>query len=85
MSDTVEWLPYAEQELADLWNHAADRADVAAAADGLDAQLQRDPLTVGEGRGGDTRIAFEPPLAILFDVDVASRHVTVWDVWRWPP
>jgi hypothetical protein len=85
MSYTVERTPSAEQELARLWTPAADRADVAAAADTLDLFLQRDPLAAGESRGGDTRIAFQPPLAILFDVDGPNRRVTVWDVWRWPP
>ncbi len=78
------WLPSVEQDLADLWNNAPDRSDVADAADALDAELQRDPLGFGESRAGITRVAFQPPLAILFDVDAANQHVTVWDVWRWP-
>ena len=84
MKYTVEWLPSAEQELADLWNHAADRNEVTAAANSVDAALSRDPLSLGESRGGKTRIVFDAPLAILFDVDVAARKVTVWDLWRWP-
>jgi hypothetical protein len=81
---TVEWLPSAEQELANLWNQAADRSEVAAAADAIDAALARDPLALGEARGGPTRIVFEVPLAVLFDVDVVARRVVVWDLWRWP-
>lgn len=82
MKFAVLWRPSTERDLADLWNNAPDRTDVTAAADALDAALSRDPLAVGESRGGTTRIAFEPPLAILFDVNLDDRKVVVWDVWR---
>ena len=85
MTYTVEWLPSAEEELADLWNNAADRKDVTAAADAIDADLSSDPLSLGESRAGRTRIVFHRPLAVLFDVDAAARKVIVWDLWRWPP
>lgn len=80
----VTWLASAERELADLWNSAVDRSSVAAAADAIDAALARNPQAVGESRDVNTRIAFEPPLVILFDVDESARIVQVWDVWRWP-
>lgn len=80
----VEWLPSAEQTLASLWNTAHDRAALSASADTIDAELARDPLSLGEARGGKTRIVLMAPLAVLFDVDVQARHVRVWDVWRWP-
>ncbi|HVA51034.1 MAG TPA: hypothetical protein VNH11_32135 [Pirellulales bacterium] len=82
MKFTVVWRPGAEQELARLWNGAADRADVAAAADTIDAALAREPLSFGESRGGATRIALVAPLAALYDVDEPDRLVTVWDLWR---
>lgn len=82
MNFTAEWLPSAEQELADLWVNATDRADVAAAADAIDAALARDPLSLGESRGGITRIAVVSPLGVLFDVQVSQRNVIVWDVWH---
>jgi hypothetical protein len=37
MRFTVEYLPSAEGELADLWNNAPDRAAVTAAADTIAA------------------------------------------------
>jgi hypothetical protein len=80
----VRWRPSVENDLAALWNHASDRGDIAAAADAIDAALERDPLALGESRGGDTRIAMIAPLVVLFDVDSAKRSVTVWDLWRWP-
>ena len=85
MKWTVIWTPAAEQDLADLWTNAPDRTAIAAAADSIDAAKEHDPQSLGESRGSITRIAFETPLAVLFDVDVARRSVRVWDVWRWPP
>ncbi|CAN5577973.1 hypothetical protein BH10PLA2_BH10PLA2_08280 [soil metagenome] len=81
---TVNWLPSAERELATLWNTASDRSAIAATADAIDNALARNPLAVGESRKENTRIAFEPPLVVVFDVNEAARHVVVWDVWRWP-
>lgn len=79
----VEWLPAAEQILADLWNNSSDRATIAAAADALDNSLVRNPANLGESRGGNMRIAFSKPLGILFNIDEAGRHVRVLGIWRW--
>jgi plasmid stabilization system protein ParE len=84
MMYTVTWLPSAEQELANLWNNAADRSQLAAAANAIDDALAANPLDAGESRGGITRIVFERPLAVLFDVDRSDRTAKVWDVWRYP-
>jgi hypothetical protein len=84
MRYTVEWLPSTLQDLAELWNNASDRSALTAAANAIDDILCREPLTAGESREGMTRIFFVEPLAVLFDVDTASRSVKVWDVWRWP-
>jgi len=81
---TVDWLPSAEQDLADIWNNASDRAAVSTAADMIDASLKQNPLAVGEARSGVTRILFYSPLAVLFDVDIPAQKVKVWDIWRWP-
>ena len=82
MSYTVLWRPSAERDLAQIWIDAADRNQVSKAADAVEQELRRDPLTVGESRGHVTRIATESPLTILFDVFVEDRKVIVWDVWR---
>jgi hypothetical protein len=82
MKWTVTWLPSAERTLTDLWVNAPDRNAVAAAANRIDQDLERDPLSAGESRQGDTRIHIVEPLAVLFDVDPAQRTVTVWSVWR---
>jgi hypothetical protein len=82
MKHTVVWQPAAERHLADLWTNAPDRNAVATAADTIDRQLSRDPLTWGEARSGPTRIMFVPPLAVLFDLSEPDRMVSVWAVWR---
>jgi plasmid stabilization system protein ParE len=82
MTYTVTWTPSAQQELADLWVHAPDRAAVTAAANTIDALLRRDPQNAGESRSGPTRLLFEPPLFVLFDVSEDDRLVNVWGVWR---
>jgi hypothetical protein len=81
---SVEWLPSAEDELANLWNNDNDRASIAAAADAIDAALARNPFSVGESREQNSRIAFEPPLAVVFNVYPSSRHVEVRGIWKWP-
>jgi hypothetical protein len=82
MNYTVHWTRRAEQQLAHLWNTAPDRHAVAAAADYLDGELQRDPLSVGESRGGARRIAFVPPLTAFFDVYPPDLRVIVRSIWR---
>jgi plasmid stabilization system protein ParE len=68
MSYNVRWNPAAERQLARIWTDAADKSAVTAAADAVDAAIQRDPTQVGESRPGRTRIAFARPLGFLFDV-----------------
>jgi plasmid stabilization system protein ParE len=81
---SVEWLPAAENDLADLWNSSSDRAQITAAANAIDAFLEGDPLHAGEGRSGTRRLLFIEPLAVSFDVDEANKQVMVHAVWRWP-
>jgi plasmid stabilization system protein ParE len=82
MTFTVVWVMYAQNELARIWNNAPDRAAVAAAANRIDSLLRRNPIALGESRGGTTRVFFEPPLAITFRISEPDRMVYVLDVWR---
>ena len=82
MNYTVTWKPSAEQDLARLWLAAADRQAVADAANRIDALLQTDAEQRGESRSGATRILFEPPLAVLFEVQAQAGQVEVLKVWR---
>jgi hypothetical protein len=84
MNWTVGWVPSAEQDLAELWNNAPDRAAVTVAANAIDALLAHDPTSAGEGPEGGRRMLFVEPLAVGFRVDEANHTVTVYAVWRWP-
>jgi hypothetical protein len=81
MKYTVIWLKSAEQKLADLWTNAPDRNAVAA-ADVVDDLLQRDPHSLSESRSESVRLAFQPPLVVLFRVDEPNRKVYVMKVDR---
>jgi hypothetical protein len=82
MNYTVTWRPSAEQQLAQLWLNAPDRAAVTAAASRIETLLRTHPGLRGESRSGGTRVLFEPPLAVLFQVRDQDRCVDVLKVWR---
>jgi plasmid stabilization system protein ParE len=83
MKYTVVWQPLAKSQLAAIWNAAADRRAVTAAANELDRLLATDPMEVGESRSGDMRVEFVPPLGANFRVYEADRNVRVGRVWRY--
>lgn len=78
----VFWSPDAEGELEALTNSAIDAAELAACARKIDQHLLKHPLRYGESRGQELRVAFESPLAIMFDVFKDERTVVVYRVWR---
>lgn len=80
MTYTVTYKPSAEAELADLWINAPDRQAVTDAANRIDALLRTDPHNQGESRDEQTRLLFERPLAVLFEVSEADRIVQVLNV-----
>jgi plasmid stabilization system protein ParE len=77
----VTWSPLAEAQLAELWLSTSDRSRVTRAAAAIDAQLARDPHNVGESRAGETRIAFEAPIAVLFHLDDERQEVVILRIW----
>jgi plasmid stabilization system protein ParE len=82
MKYKVDWLPAAEQELADIWLQAADRNAVSQAAHAIDQVLEIDPDHAGESRPEGRRIFFGPPLGVLFRVIEDDKLVQVIQVWR---
>jgi len=83
MTYRVEWLQEAYNELLEIWL-AADselRAEITTATHTLDTHLATDPNQVGESRSGDGRIAFVPPLAVLFELQPSNQIVWVLHVW----
>jgi plasmid stabilization system protein ParE len=82
MNWTVIWKPDAEDDLATLWLNADDKAAISAAANRIDAQLRKDPLTAGESREKNRRILFEVPLGVVYHTDKKGSAVQVLRVWR---
>jgi len=85
MSFLVNWLPDAEQELADIWLNAPDRAAVTQASHQIDRRLKTDPDNEGEARSDGRRLLIVFPLAIIFRVIADDRRVDVIHVWRFSP
>jgi len=82
MNYQVEWTPAAEQDLADVWNAAADRNAVTAAADWLDRHLARDPLHFGQPWASSVhRIAVRDPIGVEFEVIEDDKRVLVHGVF----
>jgi hypothetical protein len=82
---TVIWGPTAERNLDAIGLGASDQSAVVQAALALDQRLRTDPANEGESRPGGRRVAFEPPLGILFRIDEPNRLVRVLRAWRVGP
>jgi len=82
MNFTVLWSAEAESRLATAWLLATDRRIVSQAADRVDRLLRKDAHEVGESRPENRRIIYEPPLGVVFTVDLENRNVLVLDLWR---
>jgi plasmid stabilization system protein ParE len=80
MTYTVVWKPAAERRLAEIWNAATDRAEIAEAANEIDAILRARPRSEGEARDGATRILFVGSLAVHYDVLEDDLRVDVVSV-----
>jgi plasmid stabilization system protein ParE len=82
MKYTVEWLPKAEQELADVWLRATNRQAVTQAAIGVDNRLAISPEKQGESRPNGRRILFVRPLGVIFRVRINEGRVLILHVWN---
>jgi hypothetical protein len=81
----VNWLPNAEQELAEIWLNAPDRSAVTWASDQIDRRLQKDPDSEGESRSDGQRLLIVLPLAAVFQVFGDDLRVDVIHVWKFFP
>ena len=80
MNYTVVWMPRAQAQLANVWTSAINRKAVTEATYRLEQRLAENPLDVGESREANRRIAFDPPLQVLFRVFAADMRVEVVSV-----
>jgi hypothetical protein len=81
----VVWTNRALDELADIWVVATPelRDRIEASVRRLGRQLQDDPFAIGESRANNRRVAFDPPIAIIYRSDTAGQVVLVTHVWRY--
>ncbi len=78
----LEWLPEAEDDLADIWTKASDRPDVNRAQSEIDRLLIRDPIGIGVDVAEGLRKVVVPPLVAYYNVDEDHKHVTVSNLAR---
>jgi hypothetical protein len=81
----VVWTNKALDELADIWVTVSPelRDRIESAMQRLDQSLRDDPNTVGESRNQNRRVAFDPPIAIIYQIDYSSQVVVVSHVWQY--
>jgi hypothetical protein len=79
----VEWTRSARAELATAWieGDSTQREAITAATDQIDRAMQASPGEFGESRTGNRRIAFAPPLGLVFSVNEARQRAKVLHVW----
>ena len=78
---TVVYVDNSENELADIWLHAADRQAITAAAHRIDEALRDHPDMKGDDFYGD-RIYQESPLAVAYTLRPEDRLVRIFQVMR---
>lgn len=87
MKRDVIWLEKATAQLAaayvPLWGSAEGRQITAAIAL-LEIRLEKAVESEGESRGGFTRVAFEPPVSLDFDIP-ESHHLVIVTAFRFRP
>jgi hypothetical protein len=82
MNYHVEWTPLAEQQLAAVWVAATDRGVVTAAANWLDDELARGPLSLGDPVDSSVhRVASFDVLGIEFEIVEDDKRVIVQGVF----
>lgn len=76
----VKWKSRALRDLTSIWNQVQDKAQVTRAAHQLEEGLKKNPMAIGESRGGLRRTAFEKPLYITYELIPDDRKVKVLNV-----
>ncbi len=81
---SVEWLPSAALEFADIWLPltAEQQAAILAALAVFKQALTTDPLGHGESRDHGHRVMLEAPLGIRYRIERAGYTVSILQVWR---
>ncbi len=81
MRFTVVSAPFANNQLAEIWNSAADRKAVTVASSKIDAMLASDPLSKVTPVDQLYYLTVEP-LVVLCDINLDDRMVRIIEVHR---
>ena len=84
MNFTVDYVPAAEDALAEAWLQASDPGAVTAVQNEIDRLLARDPIGSGQHLHEGLYQIVEPPLTAFYAVDNQQRRVEVSQVWYTP-
>jgi hypothetical protein len=76
---TVVWQRPAQEELAELWINAVDRAAVTAVVELIDLRLAESPTEWGKEFPEGLRSLIVAPLKVFFYITEQDRLVTVTD------
>lgn len=74
---TVDYDPECDDDLADIWNAAADQAAVSWADNESRRVLESDPVGRGTPHAEGLYLLVVLPLAVYYGVDEVRRHVQV--------
>lgn len=82
---SISWTQGALEDVAEIWlkGSGPERQRITDSVHQLDSLLTESPLDVGESREGDVRVAFVAPVAISYQVEVASHEVIVLSAWSY--
>ncbi|CAN5354175.1 hypothetical protein BH11PLA2_BH11PLA2_19730 [soil metagenome] len=83
MTFDVIWLDSAKNDISELWFNSRDQNEIMTAAETLQERLCNNPHNEGESREEYAeRIAFEPPLQVIYRVYVQKHRVLIRRVAR---
>jgi hypothetical protein len=77
------WPQSVVDQLRDLMEAAANPEAIVDAVHELDRMLRDDPVGQSESRPEPDRIAFAPPLGVLFQI--VGKRIVIGSVWRIRP
>jgi hypothetical protein len=79
--------PEAMAPLRETWENADDslRRAILEASHRLDRQLHKNPHKRGESRDGRTRILFQAPIAVTFEIDEEKKLIRILRSWLYCP
>ena len=82
MNYALIWPHETLNDLAAAWLASADRDAITEASHLIEQALMSQPLTYGSPRGASvTRMAYEPPLGVEFEIIEDDKKVRMLRVW----